>query len=403
VQVRGRAPHVLYYSASGLEYAVWDSSGWNRQTIDAAASFHNGHPALEFDRDGHPHVAWFRGTPWYARWDGAQWQREEVDPDSGGDYVSLVLDADGSPSVAYSKRRGLFNSILKFARRDSQGWRRELLDSAGGTDCVLAQDTAGRLVIAHCESWSNGALYYTRQTDSGWVRETVAPAGASQSKLVLDDNGEPHISYYWVSGGAYDLRYADRAGGVWRTDIVDAGRQPNKRGWDNWIARDRAGNYHISYHAHNERELRYARGGYGDWQTEVVNTVGMWNLGSSLALDELDRPVIAYVNEDQAFRLYLSSAYDLTGVLDAADKTARAAPPVFPTVVRGVLSLPKSTSPSTSPSQLLDISGRQVLDLGPGANDLRGLAPGVYFVRTGPSAASRQPSAVSVRKIVVTR
>jgi len=30
---------------------------------------------------------------------------------------------------------------------------------------------------------------------------------------------------------------------------------------------------------------------------------------------------------------------------------------------------------------LLDISGRKVLDLKPGANDVRQLAPGVYFVR----------------------
>jgi hypothetical protein len=49
---------------------------------------------------------------------------------------------------------------------------------------------------------------------------------------------------------------------------------------------------------------------------------------------------------------------------------------------------------------LLDISGRQVLDLKPGANDVRALAPGVYFVREL-SAASPKPQAV--RKVVVTR
>jgi len=30
---------------------------------------------------------------------------------------------------------------------------------------------------------------------------------------------------------------------------------------------------------------------------------------------------------------------------------------------------------------LLDITGRRVADLHPGANDIRHLAPGVYFVR----------------------
>jgi len=32
---------------------------------------------------------------------------------------------------------------------------------------------------------------------------------------------------------------------------------------------------------------------------------------------------------------------------------------------------------------LLDVSDRKVLDLLTGANDLRHLAPGIYFIRTG--------------------
>jgi hypothetical protein len=51
-------------------------------------------------------------------------------------------------------------------------------------------------------------------------------------------------------------------------------------------------------------------------------------------------------------------------------------------------------------SWLLDISGRKVLDLSPGPNDVRALAPGVYFVHEGPQAASHRPRAV--RKVVVT-
>ena len=49
--------------------------------------------------------------------------------------------------------------------------------------------------------------------------------------------------------------------------------------------------------------------------------------------------------------------------------------------------------------ELLDISGRKMLDLKVGANDVSGLAPGVYFVR----AVSCKPSAVSCSKVVVTR
>jgi hypothetical protein len=47
---------------------------------------------------------------------------------------------------------------------------------------------------------------------------------------------------------------------------------------------------------------------------------------------------------------------------------------------------------------LMDATGRKVLDLKAGANDVRGLAPGVYFVRE-----QVQSQASSVRKVIVTR
>jgi hypothetical protein len=69
------------------------------------------------------------------------------------------------------------------------------------------------------------------------------------------------------------------------------------------------------------------------------------------------------------------------------------------TIVRGILFLPSSLlSPHSS---LLSIDGRKALDLVPGPNDVSRLAPGVYFVCSGPSAVSRQPTAV--QKVVVTR
>ncbi len=69
------------------------------------------------------------------------------------------------------------------------------------------------------------------------------------------------------------------------------------------------------------------------------------------------------------------------------------------TIVRGVLVLPEARSEKREArSELLDISGRRVLDLRPGANDVSGLSPGVYFVR----AVSRKPSAVGCHKVVLT-
>ena len=107
-------------------------------------------------------------------------------------------------------------------------------------------------------------------------------------------------------------------------------------------------------------------------------------------------------------RMYVANQYgsSLSVIKDAApalegpsDLPAAAKP--APTIIRGVLFLPKSASPSLSTSFLMDIAGRKVLDLLPGANDVRALAPGVYFVRSAPSAIGRKPSAVT--KVVLTR
>ena len=71
---------------------------------------------------------------------------------------------------------------------------------------------------------------------------------------------------------------------------------------------------------------------------------------------------------------------------------------VTPTLVRGILPLAGS-----SRAVLLDVSGRRAAELLPGTNDVSHLSPGIYFVVSEPLAASRQPSAVTVRKVVVQR
>ena len=70
------------------------------------------------------------------------------------------------------------------------------------------------------------------------------------------------------------------------------------------------------------------------------------------------------------------------------------------TVVRRVLLFePASGAGRMSKGALLDVSGRKVVDLKPGANDVRALAPGVYFVRE----TQVQVQAQAIRKIVISR
>ncbi|MBM3323775.1 T9SS type A sorting domain-containing protein [candidate division WOR-3 bacterium] len=82
------------------------------------------------------------------------------------------------------------------------------------------------------------------------------------------------------------------------------------------------------------------------------------------------------------------------------------------TVVRGVLWLrwdvtdaghdrnPPGDFRSCPRPMLLDASGRKVADLHPGANDLRSLPPGVYFVR---KVTGRGRDGSPVRKVIIAR
>jgi len=53
-------------------------------------------------------------------------------------------------------------------------------------------------------------------------------------------------------------------------------------------------------------------------------------------------------------------------------------------------------------AELLDINGRKVLDLRPGANDVRSLAPGVYFVIEYSVVSSQYSGPPAVTKVILT-
>jgi YVTN family beta-propeller protein len=86
----------------------------------------------------------------------------------------------------------------------------------------------------------------------------------------------------------------------------------------------------------------------------------------------------------------ISVLCDSGGVASRTGQSARVWP-FAATVVREVLRLP--ASPSAIRTSLFDMTGRQVMALHPGANDVRHLAPGIYFVR----------ERSAVRKVIITR
>jgi len=126
----------------------------------------------------------------------------------------------------------------------------------------------------------------------------------------------------------------------------------------------------------------------GVWHIFDLQTTGVTAL--SLIIGENSQPLIAYATSDGVF---LARGVDVVGLSnEQRGPEAHDSRPAA-TVVRNVLRIP--ASPSSVHSSLYDMTGRRIADLRPGANDLGGLSPGVYFVQESRTRA--------VRKVVLAR
>ncbi len=136
-----------------------------------------------------------------------------------------------------------------------------------------------------------------------------------------------------------------------------------------------------------------------------------------ITTDTLSEPAIAFCRSDGA--IWVAHGVGIVGLSEEQGWPAVRSLPRAVTIVSGVLVLGELGTRSELPGRnsvmsravLLDISGRKVMDLHLGANDVSSVAPGVYFVVT-PSPSSSPPEgerawvrgrAASATKVVITR
>ncbi|MCB9133102.1 MAG: hypothetical protein H6647_19445 [Anaerolineales bacterium] len=251
--------------------------------------------SLRLDAAGHPHVAYGGDHLYYATHDGTTWHYETVDLSSAvGSAASLALDAVGRPSISYYDAN---NQDLKFAYRDNSGWHTETVDSEGlggviGVTTALDLDADGRAHIAYADG-THQMLNYARRGTSGWQLEEVGPTNryATAISLTVDSASHPHLAYYAYDPGSgqYALIYARHSALGWALETIAA-----DVGWHGScsLALDNSDRPHVAYPVAG-RQSRIAHWTGTTWQIEAVTWNGDTPDDLSLAIDATGFPHVS--------------------------------------------------------------------------------------------------------------
>jgi len=252
------------------------------------------------------------------------------------------------------------------ARVTPQG---EVLDTAG---FVISQGMGAYLPVVGFDGsnflvvWRspNGYTYGARVTPQGTVLD-------SAGLLISHGAGNQHVPAVGFDGTNFLVVWQDDRGGDW--DVYGARVTPGGTAFhDGSVVSHPEEQSHPALGCGNGgRTLLVYQGWAGNVGGKTYNTVRIWGkMDPSPAIADMTKPKVRMTSG---------------GV----------------TIVHGVLFLAGASSPKGQAASLLDISGRKMLDLHPGANDVGALAPGVYFVRS--AQAQVQAQAQAIRKVLVTK
>ena len=358
-------------------------------------------PDIATDRDGNifvsyndgidtsKHVYCVRSTDGGATWSSPA---RVDDKTSGGIGLSRVTaDSAGNLLCAWNDgRTGWFHIWSSVSTDRGATWRQNVLvdddtvhDICAQPDVFVQPGTNHYLVAAQapCPDGHLGCYLY-RSTDLG---QTFEPGVQLDT---LDYAGQPHVV---ADVQCVICNYTGNGVGSWARTLYT---QPDTWGSPYFVGQSyvngaklaisadgrahtalmdgRSGLYLISYAFSSDQGVSWSDPGYvnDDTTAEAYDP--------DIAVDSAGHAYIVW-RDYQSDEIWFATN-DPAGIAEQPVPQSAGLRP-SPTVVRGVLFLPTATSPKLQAASLLDISGRQVVALKPGANDVSRLSPGVYFVR----------------------
>ncbi len=384
-------------------YACWTTGDTWSQPVELAPPdsnpvFHD--PGMGRDASGRLWAAWYKDSDssgvWTAFRDSAGWHaplRAYSGYPAAGP-MSFAADAQGNWYLGFAILMPYSSAV--YSRWDGDSWQSASYIAQGVGDPIETNFPAPVLV---------------KRPDSGlWVVYEIDIPSDSFAMLSILQGDSLH--WCWYGDGFWPAATADSLGRLWIIQSLLGGYLTQAKVIDDSveIASELVTDYStgracattdfegIVWAAWKIRSLNYVGVNYstgGYWfEPEQISTVT--GAPHGIVADANGRVYVLFKATDgQLYSVYRTSRPGVQEPSPGQVVCTR-----LPTVVRSVFFLPER--PSSSPSSLLDIGGRKVLDLRPGANDVRALAPGVYFVRKQGSR-TRGFEDSSIDKIVVAR
>ena len=232
-------PHLSYHDATNeyLKYAYYDGPVWHAEVIDTSTYRTGWYTSIAVDAAGNPHISYFAAVDLkYAYRDDVGWHLETIQTGAYlGGYTSVALDQNGFPHIAYYWQTSHWGGNLRYAFKDAEGWHVESVDNGNnrGKWASLKLDDANHAHIGYCDyclnSWYDHPedLRYAFRGAEGWNLEIADGTGCvgGYSSMDLDSQGYPHMSHqeqvYFYDPYPKRLRYTYKDGEGWHTQILD--------------------------------------------------------------------------------------------------------------------------------------------------------------------------------------
>jgi hypothetical protein len=291
-------------------------------------------------------------------------------------------------------------AVAKYNSAGAEQWTVNYDGPLSGDGAVaLCRNAAG---VFYATGWSTGpsdnADVLTMKVSAAgslvWTKRYAAPENGSDygMRIAVDATGNARVlgRVQIGSGGSYDivtLGYASDSSEQFTNRLGSGGTgTPGGLAVANdghtYICGALAGDFlTIGYNGPTEAWRRVENFASGD----AASAIGVDDSGYVYVTGRGDFGANAWD--------FVTIKYDPKAGFEETPKAEALTPNAGPTIVHGVLLLPASSF--TLHSSLFTLSGQKVLDLGPGANDVSRLSPGVYFVR--------EAQAQAVTKVVLAR